>query len=622
MKKRLLNGLMVLGTINAFAQEFQLDTTKVHSLKEVVITDSRFPLQPQHSGKNVIVITSDEIERNQTSNLAEIINTKSGIEINGSRSNAGQNLSTYIRGGNNRQVLVMIDGIPVSDPSQIANDYDLKLIDINQIERVEIIKGAASTLYGNAASTAVINIYTKRASDEKVRGYFGTSIGTNQSTEDQKGHIKAFQNALGVNGSVDKFTYRLDASQRSLGGLSAVESGTEKDDFVSQNAALKLGYAATKFSFDTYAAVDAFNADFDNSFPLEDAAFVSKSTQYRIGIAPKYYYKGGTVQVNAAYSEAKRDLESSYPASYDAKSWVADVFNKYSFGDNFHSIIGFAYRKNEVTFTDEVMDETLDPYINFVWNADFGLNINAGVRLNNHNAYGAHLTYSINPSFHVDFDDRFVKVLGSYSTSFIAPTLSQLYGPFGANANLDPETNITVEGGLEFHSPKWMVSAVYFHRNEEDFIDYVTIDPITYASEYRNTDTEFTVEGVEVDVILQLAKNIDFMANYTFTDKMEKNVRLPKHKANASVNLNLSTRQHLGARFQYVDKRTDMDFVSFTNVELGSFTTVDVMYDYQLIANRLKLSASVNNIFNEAYNELVGYSSLGRNYRLGVKINF
>jgi len=622
MKKRLLNGLMVLGTINAIAQEFQLDTTKVHRLEEVVITDSRFPLKPQHSGKNVILITADELEHNQTRNLAEIINTKSGIEINGSRSNAGQNLSTYVRGGTNRQVLVLIDGIPVSDPSQIANDYDLRLIDINQIERVEIIKGAASTLYGNAASTAVINVYTKKASSAIASGYFSSSIGTNQSAADQKGHIESFQNAVGVNGSVAKFTYRLDASQRFLGGLSAVETGTEKDDFSGSNAALKVGYSTSKFSLDAHAAVDRFKADFDNSFPLEDADFQSTSTQYSVGIAPKYTYQNGSLQLNTAYYETSRAIESSYPANYDAKSWVADVFNKYSLNENVHSIVGLTYRKNEVNFLDEVSDETIDPYINVVWNADFGLNLNAGARLNNHNAYGTHVTYSINPSYHFDFKDGFIKVLGSYSTSFIAPTLSQLYGPFGANSDLTPETNTTLEGGVGYHSRTWSLSAVYFNRQEEDFIDYVTIDPVTYAAEYQNIAADFWVEGVEVDVNWDLAKGVALSANYTFTDKTEKNVRLPKHKANAALHYTPSERHYVGARFQYVDERTDMDFISFTNVELGAFTTVDVLYDYQLIANRLSVAFSANNILNEAYTELVGYSSLGRNYRLGVKINF
>ena len=161
MKKKLWYAVVLLTTALVNAQLKQ-DSTKVEQLEEVVITDSRFPLKREHSGKTIIKITTEELQRNQGKTIAEVINTKSGIEINGSRSNAGQNLSAFIRGGNNRQVLVLIDGIQVSDPSTLTNNFDLRLLDIHQIESVEIIKGASSTLYGNGAATAVINIVTKK----------------------------------------------------------------------------------------------------------------------------------------------------------------------------------------------------------------------------------------------------------------------------------------------------------------------------------------------------------------------------------------------------------------------------------------------------------------------------
>ena len=119
-----------------------------------------FALKRENSGKTVIKISQAEIERNQGRTIVELINTKSGIEINGSRSVEGQNLSYYVRGGNNRQVLVLIDGIQINDPSIVANDFDLRFLDLNTVESIEIIKGAASTLYGNGAATAVINIET------------------------------------------------------------------------------------------------------------------------------------------------------------------------------------------------------------------------------------------------------------------------------------------------------------------------------------------------------------------------------------------------------------------------------------------------------------------------------
>ena len=117
MKKANVFGILCLGfSLVGFAQE-QIDSTKVEQLDEVVVSDSRFKLKRENSGKTVIKISQQEIERNQGRTVSELINTKSGIEMNGSRGVEGQNLGTYIRGGNNRQVLVLIDGIQINDPS-------------------------------------------------------------------------------------------------------------------------------------------------------------------------------------------------------------------------------------------------------------------------------------------------------------------------------------------------------------------------------------------------------------------------------------------------------------------------------------------------------------------------
>lgn len=139
-------GLLCLSTsIIGFAQQ-QTDSTKVEQLDEVVITDSRFALKRENSGKTVIKINKREIERNQGKTVSELINTKSGIEINGSRSNAGQSLGVYVRGGRNRQVLVLIDGVQTGDPSQINGEYDFRLLNLEQIESIEIIKGGGEYL--------------------------------------------------------------------------------------------------------------------------------------------------------------------------------------------------------------------------------------------------------------------------------------------------------------------------------------------------------------------------------------------------------------------------------------------------------------------------------------------
>ena len=206
-KKTNVFGVLCLGmSMIGFAQE-QAKSTKVQQLEEIVVSDSRFDLKREYSGKTVIKISKEEIENNQGRNIAELINTKSGIEINGSRSVEGQNLGYYVRGGNSRQVLVLIDGIAVNDPSLVSNEFDLRLLDLNTIESIEIIKGAASTLYGNAAATAVISITTKKASNNKIAGNFLSVVGTNQSQDDLNYYGSSFTNNASVSGTLNKLTY-------------------------------------------------------------------------------------------------------------------------------------------------------------------------------------------------------------------------------------------------------------------------------------------------------------------------------------------------------------------------------------------------------------------------------
>lgn len=620
MKKRLLyvGALLAYGLVSAQQQQ---DSTKVEQLDEVVITDSRFKLKREHSGKTVIKIDAIELAKNQGKTLAEVINTKSGIEVNGSRSNGGQNISTFVRGGNNRQVLVLIDGIQVSDASSVANDFDLRLLDLSQVENIEIIKGAASTLYGSNAATAVINITTKKASDKKISAVFSSSLGTNQSAKKTNYDINNFSNAVSVNGTLKKFYYIASLGHQHVDGLSAVQAGTEKDEFSRTNVGLNVEYNFTdNLSLKAFITQERFTTDFDNTYPaLADALFSSTSDQYRLGVSPKYKYKNGSITVNTSLNRINRAIKSSYPNDFNAKSLVIDAFNKYNFNNQFYTIVGVNHIKNEVAFTEDKSMSNFDPYANVVWVSDFGLNFNAGARFNNHSEYGNHFTYNINPSYTYKLTDGYVKFLGSYSTSFIAPNLSQLFGPFGANPNLKPETNVTLEAGSEFKlGKKLLLSAVYFNRDEKDFIGYG-------QDGYYNVEEEFTVNGVEVELTSTIVENLQFSANYTFTELKEKvALRIPKHKINANVSYNFTPKNYVGLSYQYLSDRLDKDFTAFPalDVDLKSFSLVNFNFGREIMKDRLAISGGISNILNEDYEEVLGYTTKGRNFRLGFRLNF
>ena len=618
MKKTSVFGVLCFGiSVFGFAQQKDADSTKVEQLDEVVITDSRFALKRENSGKTVIKISGQEIERNQGRTVQELINAQSGIEINGSRSNAGQNLGVYVRGGRNRQVLVLIDGIQVNDPSQISGEYDFRLLNLNQIESIEIIKGAASTLYGSGAASAVVNITTKKAGNKKINGVFTTSLGTNQSESDQNYNLSDFNNSVAVSGTLNKFTYRASFNNQFTDGLSAAISDTdEKDVFSKYGVDVNLGYQFSKaFSLNVYGNYTDTNAEidgFDSSFNLVDTADEFNNTQYRVGVSSKFKYTNGSVNLNAAYSEYEREFISAFPSLFASKNYVVDVYNKYTFDKMFYTIIGLNAAENKATFAEEQEFTIVDPYANFVYVSDFGLNINAGARLNNHSEYGSHFTYNLNPSYILKSDDEsYTKLFGSFSTSFITPSLSQLFGNFGPNPNLEPEENRTIEAGAEFKLNKNLrVSGLFFSREETNTVLWID-------GGYQNAEDELNARGVEVELSATPVEKLSITANYAFTEYKESLARrIPKHKGNLLVGYDFCDTTFASLSYQYVHDRFENSFVPL----LDSFSLVNFYASHKALQGKIKFFVGLDNILNEDYEDVPGYVTKGRNARLGFQL--
>ncbi|MDX1317456.1 MAG: TonB-dependent receptor plug domain-containing protein, partial [Xanthomarina gelatinilytica] len=553
-KKTFVFGVLCGMSLFTVAQQ-QAVSTEVETLEEVVITDSKFYLNRENSGKVITKITSEELEKQQGKSVAEIINATAGIEINGANSQAGQNLNYYVRGGKNRQVLILIDGIAVSDPSQIANDYDLRLLNANQVESIEILKGASSTLYGSGAGTAVINIKLKEASKKAISANFKSTIGTNQSQEDTNYNLNNFQNNVSVNGTLNKLSYLASFGNQYTDGLSSLANGTETDVYNAINGNLKLGYRFSEaFKMTVYGSWDKFKADFDDGFAGMDSNDLSTTKQQRYGFSPEYTYKKGSLSLNAAYNKVERDIESSYPALYNAESFTADLFNRYTFSKTLYTVLGVQVKQDHMeSFTipfggtdfeqgidPEIAKYTnVDPYANVVYVSAYGLQVNAGARLNNHSEYGNHVVYSLNPSYKKDFNFGYLKGLASYGTAYITPSLYQLFDPLYGNKDLQPEENATFEVGAEIHfNDKATVSVVYFNRKEENFIDFVDLGSWVY--QYQNVNENFKASGIEFVADYNITKTLKLSANATYTKVDEDlSLRIPELKVNGLLGYQL-----------------------------------------------------------------------------------
>lgn len=607
---------VLLTTVSA---QNQRDTMELQALDEVVVSDSRFPIKRENSGKTVIRIGLKELENNQGKTVAEIINSKSGIEINSSRGRQGEVLGVFARGGRGRQVLILIDGIRVSDPSSFSQEYDLRLLATSNIESIEIIKGASSTLYGMSAATAVINITSKKVSDKKISGDFQSSIGTNQTSFEQNYNIADFSNTASIAGTLESFTYSLGFSNVYTNGLSSIiTEANEEDPFSRYNMDLKLGYAFNdKINLTIYANQTNLNSAYDESFGLIDAPYNFLTKQKRLGLSSKWSYEKGDLNLNGSFTNYKSDNRSAFPSMFEGNNYVVDLFNRYTFDHRIYTILGVNYNLDRAEAEGTQEFSLIDPYANLVYVSPFGININAGLRLNLHSEYGSHLVYNINPSYSFGIDEGYLKFMGSYATSYITPSLSQLFGMFGANPLLEPETNRTAEGGLEYKANDSLrLSALYFNRKEDNFVFFDNT-----LSQYFNASNTIKVQGFEAELAWTPLKKMNLTANYTFTErKGDSAIRIPKHSFNAALSYSFSTRTYTSLTYSYIGKRLDTDFNTFDDEVLDPFSTFGFYISREVMANKLKFFLNVENVFNTNFTEVIGFTTRGRNLRLGLSL--
>jgi len=173
------------------------DSTRVSFLDEVVFTANKYPNKTSLTGKVLTIISRQQLEKSGGKDLAQILNEQAGLVINGANSNAGKDKTVFLRGAAGEHTLITIDGIPVYDPSGIGNNFDIRNISIDNIDRIEILKGSQSTLYGSDAIAGVINIITKKASQKLISTTGAVSYGSNET----------FRGNLGVSGRKGMMDY-------------------------------------------------------------------------------------------------------------------------------------------------------------------------------------------------------------------------------------------------------------------------------------------------------------------------------------------------------------------------------------------------------------------------------
>ena len=587
-------------------------------LDEVTVTDSRFERSISKTGRSVTLLTTKDIEPFLGGTLADLLTNQVGIHINGAQSHPGSELSYYIRGGNNRQVLVLIDGVPVNDPTLIENDFDLRTIDISSIKSVEIIRGAASSLYGSAAATAVIKITTNQPKQQSLSGSIRTIYGTNNDKWELpiEPNFKTRQIQFDLGNETHAGSISL-SDQRTMGMSSVI--GTENDPTTKQNFSAHYQLQlSSSLSLNTIFTKDYFSSGYDDSFPaLMDADNHFTSESQRVVVQPKWKDNSSSFIGRVSWSTSSRDFESSFPMYFEGD--VMDIEGVFStkLSMQLTGLIGLNHKQQEAQFSDMVSVDLTDYFLNLLYESNGLLETQAGVRLSQHSTYGSNWTYHINPSLYFNFDPIDLRFHSSLSTAFIAPSLYKLFDTYSGNQTLKPETNQSFEfGGSLFFPNGGQFQLVYFSRNHQNFVDY---DMTTFR--YTNVSRDFGIYGTEFLFHYPLTDRLLLQTNYTYTQHEEgEGLRIPKHKVNASFRQQFNSNTQLLTSIQFVGNRDDLAGQDL--VVLSSYWLFDLRISHQLFKEGVSLFGSIENVFDADYEEVRGYTTRGRNLSFGVSYAF
>jgi vitamin B12 transporter len=312
-----------------------------------------------------------------------------------------------------------------------------------------------------------------------------------------------------------------------------------------------------------------------------------------------------------------------YPLS--GKFNHAEAYINHELGNLFQLLAGVSYQTFKLPIPDSA-NILFSPYASLIFHSS-GLTLEAGGRYNKHNRYGDNFTYSINPSYLY----HNIKVFADLSTGFRAPSIGELFGPFGANPYLTPEKSSTAEAGVQIFSADKKVSVIasYFNRDIKNIITY------TYPDGYINRDRQKD-HGIETEIRIIPGNNWNIRASYTFVEgaitQKEGNkdttfdnlIRRPKHSFDLSAGYQLTSRLYLSSTFQWVGKRNDIYYDPVTYLpeqkQYRAYGLWNAYAEYHMVHNNLVLFADVKNITNNKdYVEVYGYNVQGITVNGGVR---
>jgi vitamin B12 transporter len=590
-------------------------------------------------GSDIEVITSEDLEKSEYNFLGDILdNSMPGANYFQSGGH-GTQAGIQLRGLPKRYSTVYIDGVKMSDPSNTDNSYYVSSIMKDSIERVEILKGSQSTLYGSSAIGGTINIFTKKGSKGKHQDY-DISTGSNGTT-----NLSA-----SLNGADDYHNFYLGLNRFSTDGISAMNDSpntNDDDSYINQSMVSNYGYKINEnISFRgglrfndsllNYDEVKAGRTDANNK--TDDTEL-----SYNLGLN----YANGKFKNSLIYNytEIERATKSYTNASSNYYGYrdAINFIGEYNIDLDTRVVYGLDNEFDKAKFKKDwptdylTTDESIhSQYADLQFRHSEKLYQTVGLRRDTHTTAGGFSTYRSTLAYKLDGSSKFRT---SYGTGIRFPSLYDYnYGSSSVTTKeeLRPERSKSFDIGYETNLEK--INTTFD----------ISLYKITYTNALegwkslnwtqKNADADVESKGIELSSFWKPINNFNIGLNYSYTDTYDgadcdnpddtltidcSMVRVPRHALTSSINYKTRNSINNKLLIKYSGETRDYGNTNqgFVDVILDDYITFNYLADYKL-NGRYKIYLSANNIFDQNYEQAFQYSTMGRTFNFGIKTQY
>ena len=645
MDKKNFYGFLILILFSSVSLAQMTDSTKLYRMSEVVVTATKTSTPELEVASAISVIDSTEISRSENNSVFGLLKDQYGLSF--SQQGAPGSLScVYIRGADPGQTLVLLDGVDMNLPNDPSNAFDFADLPVDNINRIEILRGPQSTLYGSNALAGVINIITKKGYG-KPKFFLST----------EGGSYNTYKALAGVSGGSNLINYSVTLSRFKSDGFSSASSkygNTEKDGTSNFNTSSRIGFNIfNNFNLNLFIRYTKANTGFDQHGGEfgDDPTYVYGLEESSYNAEGNLSLLGGRWQQTFGASFFRNVRKYSFDSTLYNPASSSSIYDgnrlKFSWQNNF--IIS---TNNTVTFgLESEKEQTVSDY--YYYSSSYGLfasvfpnnqatttgiylqdqaNLGqrffttAGIRYDRHSRFGSVVTFRIAPAFMIW--ETGTKIKATFGTGFKAPSLFYLFDPAYGNINLKPEKSVGWDAGIEqyFWKNNITIGLNYFNNHYTDLFGF--------DNNFKTVNIDKAVtDGIEFYINAKPLKPVNINLNYTLTNTKDESanssdfgkelIRRPKNKIGFDLNYNFIQRANALLQVIYVGESYDTDFSTYpaVRVKLKSHTVVNLAASYRL-TGMVELTGRINNLFNTYYEEILGYATPGLSGYAGVKFNF